>query len=54
MNTVYTIMLIDNYSKCIVLCRKKMIIIQIERHIVGKMPEKKPTHEKTKNTKNKK
>ena len=48
MNTVYTTMLIDNYSKCMVLCRNKIIIIQIESHIVGKKTEKKHTQEKKK------
>ena len=54
MNTVYTTMLIDNYSKCMVLYKKKKIIlIQTERHIVGKMAEKTHTLEKKKNTRNK-
>ena len=40
MNTVYTTMLIDNYSKCMVFGRKKIKIIQIESQIVGKKTEK--------------
>ena len=52
MNTVYTTMLIDNYSKCMVFGRKKkIIIIQIESHIVGKKTEKKKTHTQEKKKK---